>query len=190
MRKRVNIKRLAIVLSITIFISFGLGFITGKVSGKSEGVSIVEGSSSEETDEPDSTEVISSMATEVNFRMLPEPEHKQEPEHEVRPQSEWMVFRATAYCPCEKCCGKWAKNRPNGIVYTASGEVAIEGLTVAADWDVLPKGTVIEIENKGFRVVQDKGGAIKGNRIDIYFESHQEALEFGVQNVLVRIIGT
>ena len=50
----------------------------------------------------------------------------------------WAEYEATAYCACEKCCGAWAENRPDGIVYTASGAVAQEGVTIAADWDVLP----------------------------------------------------
>lgn len=94
-------------------------------------------------------------------------------------------YRLTAYCSCEKCCGIWAENRPldeNGkpIVYTANQSIAKQGVTVAADTDVLPFGTVLLIGGHEY-IVQDRGGAIKGNRIDIYFESHEEALEFGVQ---------
>ena len=101
---------------------------------------------------------------------------------------EWETYIATAYCPCEKCCGKYAKNRPNGIVYTASGEIAEEGVTIAADWEVLPPGTVVEIDGIGTKIVHDKGSAIKGNRIDIYFESHQKALDFGVQDVQLKVL--
>ncbi len=95
------------------------------------------------------------------------------------------VFRITAYCHCEKCCGNWAKNRPTDedgslLVYTASGELAVEGVTIAADTSILPFGTEVIIDGNKY-IVQDRGGAIKGNRIDIYFESHQEALNFGVQ---------
>lgn len=107
---------------------------------------------------------------------------------EPEPEAEWETYIATAYCPCEKCCGKYAKNRPNGIVYTASGEIAEEGVTIAADWEVLPPGTEVEIDGIGTKIVHDKGSAIKGNRIDIYFESHQKALDFGVQEVQLRIL--
>ena len=107
---------------------------------------------------------------------------------EPEPEAEWEMYIATAYCPCEKCCGKYAKNRPNGIVYTGSGEIAEEGVTIAADWEVLPPGTEVEIDGIGTKIVHDKGSAIKGNRIDIYFESHQKALDFGVQEVLVRTL--
>lgn len=100
----------------------------------------------------------------------------------------WAEYEATAYCACEKCCGAWEENRPDGIVYTASGAVAQEGVTIAADWDVLPPGTVVYIDGLGERVVQDRGGAIKGNAVDIYFEDHHEALVFGRQAVRLYIV--
>ena len=107
----------------------------------------------------------------------------------------WEEYKATAYCSCEKCCGIYAKDRPvdeNGkeIMYTASGERAEQGVTIAADWSVLPAGTIVEVDGYGEFVVHDKGGAIKGNKIDIYFESHQEALEWGVKSVKLRIVET
>ena len=94
----------------------------------------------------------------------------------------------TAYCPCEKCCGKWALNRPNGVVYTASGEVAQEGVTVAADWDVYPAGTVLRIEGMGEYIVQDVGGAVNGNHIDIFLDSHEKAVNFGKQTAFVEVL--
>lgn len=94
-------------------------------------------------------------------------------------------YRLTAYCGCSKCCGKWGENRPldeNGkpIVYTANQSIAKEGVTIAADINILPYGTKVIIDGHEY-IVQDKGGVINGNRIDIYFESHQDALNFGVQ---------
>ena len=103
------------------------------------------------------------------------------------------VFRITAYCGCEKCCGVWGKNRPvdsNGkkIVYTAYGDIAAEGVTVAADPDILAHNTEIIIDGHTY-TVQDKGGAIQDNRIDIYFENHDDAVRFGVKNVEVFLKG-
>lgn len=94
-------------------------------------------------------------------------------------------YKLTSYCACEKCCGYWATIRPlddNGepIVYTASGAVARQGVTVAADTDILPFGTVILIGGEEF-TVQDVGGGVNGKHIDIYFEDHQAAREFGVR---------
>ena len=94
----------------------------------------------------------------------------------------------TAYCPCERCCGKWALKRPDGVVYTASGEVAQEGVTVAADWDVYPAGTVLYIEGMGEYIVQDVGGAVNGNHIDVYFDTHEEAVNFGKQTAFVEVL--
>lgn len=78
------------------------------------------------------------------------------------PPEEWIDAVATAYCPCEICCGKWALNRPDDIVYTASGAIAEEGVTIAADWSVYSPGTILYIEGIGERTVQDRGGAISG----------------------------
>lgn len=89
------------------------------------------------------------------------------------------VFTVTAYCPCEKCCGAYA----NG--YTATGEKATQGVTIAADPDVLPMGTEIELDGHTY-TVQDTGGAIKGNRLDLYFDNHEDALRWGVQEKIVR----
>ena len=87
------------------------------------------------------------------------------------------TFTAYAYCPCETCCGQWSGGP------TASGVMPEEGRTVAADWDVLPAGTEIYIDGIGWRTVEDTGGAIRGNTIDIFFESHAEAAAFGVREV-------
>lgn len=89
------------------------------------------------------------------------------------------VFTVTAYCPCEKCCGAYA----NG--YTATGAKATQGVTIAADPDVLPMGTEIELDGHTY-TVQDTGGAIAGYRLDLYFDSHEDALRWGVREKIVR----
>lgn len=115
-------------------------------------------------------------------------EPPQEVETDASPEPEWIEAVATAYCPCEKCCGAWALNRPGGIVYTASGAVAQTGVTIAADWSVFPPGTVVYIDGIGERVVQDRGAAVKGNAVDLYFEDHDEALVFGRQTVRLYVV--
>ena len=84
-------------------------------------------------------------------------------------------FVLTAYCPCPICCGAYS-NMSNPT--TASGTTATAGRTIAADTSVLPFGTQVVINGQVY-TVEDRGGAIQGNRIDIFFNSHQEALEFG-----------
>lgn len=83
-------------------------------------------------------------------------------------------FTITYYCACEKCCGK-----TDGI--TASGAMVREGVTVAVDRSVIPLGTYLYLDGIGYRVAQDVGGAINGNRIDVYMDSHDEALECGAE---------
>ena len=90
-------------------------------------------------------------------------------------------YRITAYCACEKCCGAWA----DGITYT--GTEATEGRTIAVDPDVIPLGSIVEINGAEY-VAEDIGGAIKGDRIDLYFNSHQDALEWGVQYLDIFLI--
>lgn len=92
------------------------------------------------------------------------------------------VFTVTAYCPCEKCCGAYA----NG--YTATGAKATQGVTIAADPDLLPMGTEIELDGHTY-TVQDTGGTIAGNRLDLYFDSHEDALQWGVREKTVRWAG-
>lgn len=62
---------------------------------------------------------------------------------------------------------------------TASGKRAQEGRTIAVDPSVIPMGTWVYIEGIGYRRAEDKGSAVKGNKIDIYFEENRKALSFG-----------
>lgn len=102
-------------------------------------------------------------------------------------------FKLTAYCSCEKCCGEWALNRPkdeNGkdIVYGSTGTILVAGTSIATDPSVIPYGSQVEI-NGHIYTAHDTGGAIQGNRIDVYFDNHQDALNFGVQYAEVFLIG-
>ena len=82
-------------------------------------------------------------------------------------------FKLTAYCACSKCCGQWA----DANATTASGTHAVQGRTGACN--SLPFGTRIVI-NGNVYVVEDRGG-MANNVIDVFFNSHQEALNFGVK---------
>lgn len=125
----------------------------------------------------------------------PEPEIEPEP-IPAEPEESWTSlgdFRMTAYCSCESCCGYWATVRPtdengNPIVYTASGAVAVAGTTIAVDPSIIPYGTEVKI-NDHIYIAQDTGGAIKGNRIDVYHDTHNAACAFAVQEAEVFIRG-
>ena len=81
------------------------------------------------------------------------------------------TFKITGYCSCAACCGK-----TTGI--TASGTRATAGRTIAADTSRFPFGTKLKFNGNTY-TVEDRGGAIRGNRIDLYFSSHSEALAWG-----------
>lgn len=80
-------------------------------------------------------------------------------------------FTLTAYCPCEICCGK-----NDGI--TASGKKAQANHTVAVDKSYIDLGSKLLIDGKTY-YAEDVGGAVKGKHIDIFFNTHEEAVQFG-----------
>ena len=89
------------------------------------------------------------------------------------------TYKITAYCPCSKCCGK-----TNGI--TASGTKATAGRTVAAS-SKFAFGTKLNIGGHIY-TVEDRGGAIKGNKIDIFVSTHAQALQWGVRYLTVYVV--
>lgn len=98
--------------------------------------------------------------------------------------SKTFEFIVTAYCK---------ENYPhicnNGDVkHTATMTTPTSGRTIAVDPSIIPYGTSVEIEGIGIRVAEDCGGAIKGNRIDLLFDTHQEALNFGRQTKEITIL--
>lgn len=95
-------------------------------------------------------------------------------------------FKITAFTAGYESTGKTPEHPAYGI--TASGEKVKENHTIASDWDVLPPGTVVYIQDVGIRTVEDKGGKVKGNHIDLYIEELNEALEWGVQYKEVWIV--
>lgn len=109
------------------------------------------------------------------------------------------TLEVTAYCPCGTCCN-WKRNwygrpvyasgplkgKPKKVGVTASGTRAHKG-TIAADTRLFPFGTIMEIPGYGYGQVEDRGGAIAGRHIDVYFSSHEQALEWGRKRLRVRV---
>ncbi len=83
-------------------------------------------------------------------------------------------YEITAYCPCARCCGKWADH----ITADGTDTRTCADRIVAAPRDI-PFGTILYVEGLGKVVVHDRGGAIRGKRLDLYFPTHQAALEWG-----------
>lgn len=92
---------------------------------------------------------------------------------------EWYYFVATGYSANDSIQGT------DNI--TATGKEVSEGV-IAVDPRIIPLGTTVEIKDLGKFIAEDTGGKIKGNRIDIYFNSKAEAKKFGRQNIWLRMI--
>jgi len=92
--------------------------------------------------------------------------------------AEPSLWRVTAYCPCKKCCG------PKACGITASGTKADHRLVAGPP--EIPFGTVVEVPGYGRCKVEDRGGAIRGKRLDVLFQTHAEARAWGVKWMRVR----
>lgn len=114
----------------------------------------------------------------VEIETQPQIENESEPVEENEPEPEPELkslgrFKLTAYCACSRCCGK-----SDGI--TASGTKAKQGRTIAVDPKQIPYGTKVVINGYTY-VAEDCGGGIGKSCIDVFFNSHKDALNFGVQ---------
>lgn len=91
-------------------------------------------------------------------------------------------MRVTAYSPDEQSCGKWADGitASNKSVWTNAGKL------VAADTSLLPLGSLVSVpgyDDGAIVPVLDRGGAIKGRRLDVLYPTHEAALQWGVQEL-------
>jgi 3D (Asp-Asp-Asp) domain-containing protein len=110
-----------------------------------------------------------------------------------------VTLKTTGYCNCRSCCN-WERNwlfRPviasgpnkgkrKDVGITANGSVADDG-TIAADTSFYPFGTVMYVPGYGYGRVEDRGGAIKGYHIDLWFDDHDDALDWGVRYLKVKV---
>ncbi len=141
------------------FRSFGLGFLVGSSIGIIVMTILVIKSSP-------SSVVVPSDGLEVPS-----------PSSAIASGHHWRFYKAivTAYCGGSCCCGKWADD------ITASGHVIQKGDKFIAAQKNFSFGTVMNIPGYGEYKVEDRGGAIVDNRLDVYFDTHQEALNWGVK---------
>ena len=114
----------------------------------------------------------------------------------IRPAA--VALKTTSYCHCRRCCSyRWFlfvpyqktglfSYRIKRIGITSSGTMARPG-TIAADTSIYPYGTVMYIPGYGYGRVEDTGGAIKGQHIDLYRPNHWYARSWGVQQKQVTV---
>jgi 3D (Asp-Asp-Asp) domain-containing protein len=94
-----------------------------------------------------------------------------------------IEYVATGYAPLDPRAVRGVCYSGNPKI-TASGRLTKPGVSVAAPRHI-PFGTWLWVEGVGLRRVDDRGGKIKGRRIDICFATRKEALEWGRRKVLV-----
>jgi len=98
-----------------------------------------------------------------------------------------MSADLTAYTAGPESTGKSPGHPAYGV--TASGKYVKDHHTIAVDTRIIPMGTKVYIEGLGVRVAEDTGGAIKGNRIDVYMSDLAAAIQFGYKkNIKVYIL--
>ena len=90
------------------------------------------------------------------------------------------VFTTTAYRPCGSCSGRWGR-------LTSTGALAAAGHTVAVDPRVIPYGARLMI-NGVIYTAEDRGGGVRGNHIDIFYDTHEESRLHGAQAAEVYLI--
>lgn len=168
-RKRLN-QRFRRMFAVALLMGFIIGFVVGKLTANAEEIPVTD----------TAPEVMTTILPSVTLPpdpVIPEPE-------ESAPEKVCLgEYRITAYCACEKCCGEWAKNRPGGIVVGAAGIELVAGVSCASP---LPFGTIVEVEGLGTYIVQDRTASWVAEKydnkvIDIYFDSHEAACEFGLK---------
>lgn len=99
----------------------------------------------------------------------------------VESEYEMISMNVSAFCGGACCCGKWADGQ------TASGHWIKPGDKFVAAPPEYPFGTIMDVPGYGKVLVFDRGGAIKGNKLDLYFDEHQSALIFGRRQLEVKV---
>lgn len=170
-RRRANLRALAWIFLVLLI---------GVLLGSFVQIAIASDKQSDEQEEPISKSTVQYIATG-------EPELLEEiPAEPDEPELVYLgEFTVTHYCPCSLCCGQWA----DGI--TATGTTATEGRTIAVDPTVIPYGSEVIVYYEdgtiAHYIAEDCGGAIKGNRLDVYMGSHRAALAAGVKTASVYV---
>ena len=88
---------------------------------------------------------------------------------------DYGMMKCTAYCPCKSCSDNYGRQ-------THSGKIATAGRTIAVDPSIIDIGSKVKIGDHIY-TAEDVGGAVKGDVIDIFFDSHQEVEEWGTRYI-------
>lgn len=130
--------------------------------------------------------------------------HAAEPNQQAIPSAEviralenakdWSKYRqmevtATGYTAGMESTGKTKGHPEYGITYSGVKVKRDIYSTIAADLRVFPIGTILFVPGYGYGVVADKGGAIQGNRLDLYYETVRDVYnQWGKKKVNVYVV--
>lgn len=106
-----------------------------------------------------------------------------QPDIQEFPNRKLGRFSLTWYSPKE--LGKEKASQ----LKTSTGSIPKEGRTIAVDPKIIPYGSIVYIQDYGYFIAEDCGGAIKENRIDIYTDRHEYAMQQGRKVAQVWVLG-
>ena len=110
-----------------------------------------------------------------------EPEDSNNESQDQAESGKEITVSATAYtADCQGCSGTTA----TGVDLKANPDAKV----IAVDPSVIPLGSKVYVEGYGYATAADTGSAIKGNRVDIFVPNEQDAVNWGVKNVKVKIL--
>lgn len=89
-------------------------------------------------------------------------------------------FRTTGYCPCKQCSEGWGRR-------TSTGSIAKSSHTIAVDPRIIPYGSKVMIGGVIY-TAEDRGGGVKGNHVDIFFDTHAQTRQHGKQTQEVFLV--
>ena len=107
---------------------------------------------------------------------------EQQPDITEFPNRKLGRFTLSWYSPKEL-------GKPASKLRTSTGTIPKEGRTIAVDPSIIPYGSIVFIQDYGYFIAEDCGGAIKGNRIDVYTNSHEYAIQQGKKVAQVWVLG-
>lgn len=90
-------------------------------------------------------------------------------------------FKITAYCPCYECSCNFGRRCAKKNTYARSNH------TIAVDPDIIDLGSKVKVGKKTY-YAEDTGGKVQGDIIDIFFDTHEEVVDFGVKYKNVKVI--
>ncbi|WP_250278262.1 3D domain-containing protein [[Clostridium] colinum] len=164
----------------------------GKINIKTKGVNGIKETTIKEVYREDKLESKNIIEEKVTKEPITEIIEKGTKKNTIKTEKGIFVIdkkinmKSTAYTAGPESTGKRPGDAGYGI--TASGMKAQRGV-VAVDTSVIPFGTELYIEGYGYAIAGDTGSAIKGNKIDVFFDKYNDAIQYGVRNVNVYVLG-